>query len=172
MKYEFPLPVSIDKKVTTEEAISDLPQNSLVDGSKYPSLPKSKYQKLMRYKSKAIFNHEITNHSEKTIQIISHVPDGGNYKNLPDEFKNSRKVNIAWTRYSSNKPSHTIDTGHRHHFHYYFNRVPTVRESARLQSFPDSFIFFGSKTSQLKQVGNAVPPMLSKHIALGIIKYL
>ena len=62
------------------------------------------------------------------------------------------------------KPSNTIDTGHRHHFHYEFNRIPTVRESARLQSFPDSFIFSNSRTSQYKQVGNAVPPLLAQAI--------
>ena len=93
------------------------------------------------------------------------VPDGCNYKSLPEKYKHTRKVNIAWTRFASNKPSPTIDTGHRHHFHYKYNRVPTVRESARLQSFPDNFIFLGTKTSQYKQVGNAVPPMLAKVIA-------
>ena len=77
------------------------------------------------------------------------------------ELQDTRKVNIAWTRLNSQKPSFTIDTGHRHHFHYRFNRVPTVRESARIQSFPDNFIFLKSKTSQYKQVGNAVPSILA-----------
>ena len=92
------------------------------------------------------------------------VPDGGNYKDLPDEFKETRKVNIAWTRFNSKKPSNTIDTGHRHHFHYKWDRVPTVRESARLQSFSDDFIFTGSKTSQYRQVGNAVPQLCLKKL--------
>lgn len=63
-----------------------------------------------------------------------------------------------WTRYDRNKPSKTIDTGHRNHFHYKYNRVPTVRENARLQSFPDDFVFLGTKTQQYRQVGNSVPP--------------
>lgn len=93
------------------------------------------------------------------------VPDGGNYKNLPLELQQIRKVHIAWTRLNSQKPSFTIDTGHRHHFHYKWNRIPTVRESARIQSFPDDFIFLGTKTSQYKQVGNAVPPLMAEAIA-------
>ena len=108
----------------------------------------------------------------ETIEIISMVPDGGNYKNLPEHLHKTRNVNIAWTRLNSKKPSFTIDTGHRHHFHYKFNRVPTVRESARIQSFPDTFIFLGSKTSQYKQVGNAVPPLMAQQIAKAIKKFL
>lgn len=149
--------------ITAKDAISDLPENTLANGEKYLVNPKSDYQKLIRANSKGIFNHETTNHSEQTTEIISLVPDGGNYKNLPEELRKTRNVNIAWTRLNSNKPSFTIDTGHRHHFHYKFNRVPTVRESARIQSFSDEFIFLGSKTSQYKQVGNAVPPILASY---------
>ena len=87
-------------------------------------------------------------------------------------MQQTRNVNIAWTRQNSNKPSFTIDTGHRHHFHYKYNRVPTVRESARIQSFSDNFIFYGSKTSQYRQVGNAVPPILSKCIATALLEFL
>ena len=72
----------------------------------------------------------------------------------------SRTFHEAWTRYDGNKPSKTIDTGHRNHFHYEYNRVPTIRENARLQSFPDSFVFTGTKTQQNRQVGNAVPVLL------------
>ena len=166
-KFEFPTPFPLNNhKVSSSESISDLPRESVQDGTKYLVNSQSEYQKLMRRKSNLIFNHEITNHTDKTIEIISMVPDGGNYKDLPIQFQKTRNVKIAWTRLNSEKPSFTIDTGHRHHFHYKFNRVPTVRESARIQSFTDDFIFYGTKTSQYKQVGNAVPPILAKQIAL------
>lgn len=158
--------------ISSEEAISDLPANSIIDGTKYPMDSKSDYQRIIRKDSKSVFNHETTNHSDKTVEIIAMVPDGGNYKNLPIELQKTRNVNIAWTRLNSKKPSFTIDTGHRHHFHYKFNRVPTVRESARIQSFSDNFIFLGTKTSQYKQVGNAVPPLLAKKMAESIKSYL
>lgn len=162
--FEYPKPVFIDNKRTTSDAISDLPELGVEEGAANRTPRLSEYQEIMRKDTNRIFNHVISVHSEQTVNTIALVPDGGNYKDLPEELKNIRKVNIAWTRYSSKKPSLTIDTGHRHHFHYAFNRIPTVRESARLQSFPDDFIFYGSKTSQYKQVGNAVPPLMAEAI--------
>lgn len=167
--FVFPEP-KFGNKITSSDAISDLPDRDIEDGSILGKKPLSEYQKTIRSKDGKIYNHQITSHSQKTIDIIELVPDGGNYKDLPAEYINSRKVNIAWTRFNSKKPSSTIDTGHRHHFHYQFNRVPTVRESARLQSFPDSFIFLGSKTSQYKQVWNAVPPLLAAEIWKNVLK--
>ncbi len=162
-KFEFPNPVFGVKspKITCLDALSDLTEESLTDGAPYQIPPLTNFQKQIRKGSTGIWNHQITNHTPKTVDTIALVPDGGNYKDLPEHLRETRRVNIAWTRYSSAKPSHTIDTGHRHHFHYKFNRIPTVRESARLQSFPDSFKFFGSRTSQYRQVGNAVPPLLA-----------
>lgn len=168
--FEYPKEVSLVDKRTCFQAISDLTEKSLPDGSLNKKKPISEYQKLMRKRTDRVYNHETSAHNEKTVEIISLVPDGGNYKNLPEHLKDTRKVNIAWTRFNSQKPSPTIDTGHRHHFHYKFNRIPTVRESARLQSFPDDFIFLGSKTSQYKQVGNAVPPIMAELIAKELIR--
>ena len=169
--FKFPLP-SKSVKVSSKEALCDLPESSIPDGADYPVGPVSEYQKWARTGSTGVYNHDITIHTKQTQEIISRVPDGGNYKDLPKELWNTRKVHIAWTRLNSAKPSFTIDCGHNHHFHYKFNRVPTVRESARLQSFPDKFVFLGNKGSQLKQVGNAVPPLLAYAISQQLIKFL
>lgn len=169
--FEFPSPLE-SEKVTSSEAISDLPEHSLDDGHDYVAEPMSDYQILMRKNSQVINNHQATVHNPKTVEIISLVPDGGNYKDLPEHLKDTRRVHIAWTRLNSNRPSFTIDTGHRHHFHYSYNRIPTARESARIQSFPDDFFFTCSRTSQLKQIGNAVPPLLAEAIATSILSQL
>jgi DNA (cytosine-5)-methyltransferase 1 len=167
----FPEPFKTEK-VTTYDALSDLTENSVPEGSPYQIEPTCDFQRFARMDSIGVYNHEITIHNEKTKEIIAMVPDGGNYKDLPMELQQTRKVHIAWTRLCSTKPSITIDTGHRHHFHYKWNRIPTVRESARIQSFPDYFIFKCSRTSQYKQVGNAVPPLMAKAIALQLSKAL
>lgn len=171
----FEFPEISNEMVTTEMAISDLPSLTTELGSEiaeYHKPPMNSYQALMRFNSLKLFNHVAAAHSDRVKQIIAHVPPGGNYKNLPEELKSSRNFNVAWTRFPREGPSPTIDTGHRHHFHYEHNRVPTVRESARLQSFPDVFVFTGSKTKQFRQVGNAVPPLLAKAIAQQLKRYL
>lgn len=169
--FDFPLPTTKDF-VTCKQAIGDLPDETIADGEIYPVEAQSEYQRLMRIGSTVLHNHQTTIHTPKTVEIIAQVPDGGNYKDLPKHLRETRKVNIAWTRFNSQKPSFTIDTGHRHHFHYTYNRVPTVRESARLQSFSDNFIFLKGKTSQYKQVGNAVPPLLAQVLAEKLKDYL
>lgn len=170
----FIYPEPLKSTITTEMALSDLPTLEDELGEEvmsYVTEPQNEYQKLMRQRSSSVLNHVAANHSEKVTSTIALVPDGGNYKDLPEELRNSRNFNVAWTRFASWKPAPTIDTGHRHHFHYKYNRVPTVRESARLQSFPDDFIFYGSKTQQFRQVGNAVPPLMAKEIANSLLKY-
>ena len=170
-KFSFPKPTA-STKVTAAQALSDLTEFSVKDGSDYSVSPQSDYQLWARANSKGVYNHEATEHSERTKEIISMVPDGGNYKDLPFELQGTRKVHIAWTRLNSQKPSFTIDTGHRHHFHYSYNRIPTVRECARIQSFPDDYVFVNSRTSQYKQVGNAVPPLLAMAVAQKVAESL
>lgn len=175
-KFEFPKAfLQPSEYITCEQAISDLP--SLKDElgtetSNYSQKPITEYQKLMRGNNNILYNHVAVAHKAFVKETIALVPDGGNYKDLPVGVGESRKFHMAWTRYASNKPSRTIDTGHRNNFHYKWNRCPTVRESARLQSFPDDFVFLGTKTQQNRQVGNAVPVLLAKAIAEQIKKHL
>lgn len=174
--FDFPLPTHTPENyVTCEQAIGDLP--SLQDDigrpiCEYTTPATSDYQKKMRANSPILLNHVGTVHTDHVISVIRQVPEGGNHKDLPEGVGDSRKFNEAWTRYHSQKLSRTIDTGHRNHFHYKWNRVPTVRENARLQSFPDDFEFLGNKTQQYKQVGNAVPPLLGYHLAKQLKHYL
>lgn len=174
--FEFPTPyLEPEQYIGTEAAISDLPSLTEDLGENvmnYSCPPESAYQRLMRRNSDVIFNHVGTKHTEEVQWVISQVPEGGNHKDLPPGVGESRKFNEAWTRYHSKRPSKTIDTGHRNHFHYKWNRVPTVRENARLQSFPDNFEFLGTKTQQNKQVGNAVPPLLAQAIGEKMLSHL
>ena len=173
-EFNFPEPLfNEDEFVTCREALDELP--SLIDLKEvtiYRSNPKSDFQKLIRDNATILKNHQPTRHTDEVINVISQVPEGGNHKDLPPGVGESRKFNEAWTRYDGNKPSRTIDTGHRNHFHYKYNRVPTVRENCRLQSFPDTYEIRGSKTSQNKQVGNAVPVLLAKFIAESIYEQI
>lgn len=137
--------------------------------------PSSEYQRMMRRDDGVLENHHIYYPSESVQKKISYVPQGGNWRYVPKELFPSERTN-RYTNYlrrlDYSTTSITIDTGHRVYFHPVFNRVPTVRESARIQSFPDSFVFTGSKGQQLKQVGNAVPPLMAKALAEAIIQTL
>lgn len=179
--FEFPEAiVKPENYVTCEDAIDDLPTLQTENGEiiygeeeqDYRTPPRTEYQKLMRKNSKKARNHIGSIPIDKTKKMIALVPEGKNYKALPEEYRKMYKYHEALTRYHSKKPSLTINTGHRSHFHYKWNRIPTVRESARLQSFPDDFIFYGNKSQQYKQVGNAVPPMLGYVIAKQLKKYI
>jgi DNA (cytosine-5)-methyltransferase 1 len=167
-QYVFSFPKATHSRedyVSCSDAISDLPSCEDSLGKEevcYKIKHTSKFQREMGKGAPKLYNHVATKHMDHVISVIKQVPEGGNHKDLPEGVGDSRKFNEAWTRYHSQKPSKTIDTGHGNHFHYIWNRVPTVRENARLQSFPDKFRFLGSKTQQHRQVGNAVPPMLGK----------
>lgn len=181
-EFKYPTPILNEENyISCEDAISDLPslENDMGENiGEYSCEPKTKYQIQMRGNTEKLYNHVKSSHTEKTIYLISHVPEGGTFKSLPDndpickEYKENAKYNELLTRYHSKKPSLTINTGHRTHFHYKYNRIPTVRENARLQSFPDNFIFIGNKSQQYKQVGNAVPPLLGFYLGKEILKYL
>jgi DNA (cytosine-5)-methyltransferase 1 len=160
-------------RISCRAAIGDLPSLSVTsrgaEESEYRRPPFSDYQAMMRGGSDLLLNHVATKHTDLVVQVIAQVPPGGDHRDLPPGVGTHRRFNEAWTRYHPDRPSHTIDTGHRNHFHYRHHRVPTVRENARLQSFHDSFRFLGPRTSQYRQVGNAVPPLLAEAIARALI---
>ena len=174
--FDFPEPyLKPEDYITCEQAIGDLPslESTLgADISEYEGEPLTEYQKQMRGSCNVLYNHKSIDHKQFVKDTIALVPDGGNYKDLPSGVGESRTFHMAWTRYCSYKPSRTIDTGHRNNFHYKWNRCPTVRESARLQSFPDNFVFLGNKGQQDKQVGNAVPCLMAKAVGVQLLKYL
>jgi len=175
-KFTFPRKTHNESNyISCSDAIDDLPSREKELGEEvddYTKDPRTPYQGKMRNGSEKLYNHVATNHTEIVKNVIAQVPEGGNYKDLPPGVGESRKFHEAWTRYHSKKPARTIDTGHRNHFHYKYNRVPTIRENARLQSFPDTFVFYGNRTQQNRQVGNAVPPLLAASLARQLLKYL
>lgn len=165
--FKFPAPFGYT--LTAPDGISDLVGAT---NEYYGSEPQNEYQRILRGSQTKPLNQDYTKHTEQTIGIISLIPDGGNIKSLPPAYWQVRKYNKAFERMGTFKPSNTIDTGHRNYFHYSENRIPTLRESARIQSFPDSFEVLGTRGSQYKQVGNAVPPMLANVIARSIKEQL
>lgn len=139
--------------------------------------PDSELRRYLRRDDNLIPNHQVVYPAEIVQKRISFVPQGGNWKDVPASLwpnNRSNRHSSAYKRLDPNEPSCTIDTGNAHsnYFHPLFNRIPTVRESARLQSFPDSFEFVGSRGSTYKQIGNAVPPLLANAIAKQIKKTL
>ncbi len=172
----FPEPIlTPEKYISCREAIDDLPPREKELGKEfdsYCSKPHTEYQRLMRGNCSILSNHIATAHKQFVKDTIALVPEGGNWRDLPEGVGENRRFHEAWTRYDGNKPSRTIDTGHRNHFHYQYNRVPTIRENARLQSFPDDFVFTGTKTQQNRQVGNAVPPLLGYYLGKTLKKII
>lgn len=170
-------------KVTVANAISDIynfdeeiERSTVDDEFKLTIESNCDYQKLMRKDSNDIlYNHNIRYPKDIVQKRMTYVPEGGNWKDVPEELWDTVRNNrhsSAYRRLNSNDVSVTIDTGHMNYFHPKYNRVPSVRESARIQSFPDDFIFTGGQGAQFRQVGNAVPPLLSCAIAKTLKSYL
>jgi DNA (cytosine-5)-methyltransferase 1 len=169
----------LDKKakVTVKEAIGELYDLDNNPKNRLKGKPKNEYLKYLRNENQVIFNHEIIYPAKITQDRISHVPQGGNWENIPINLFPTNRNNrhsSAFKRLDEESCSVTIDTGNAHsnYFHPIYNRIPTVREAARIQSFKDDFILEGSRTSQYRQVGNAVPPLLAKAVADELLKYL
>ena len=172
-KFDFDKLTKIGQEVTVEDAIGELylHEDSSTNEPFYLSdKPTSKYRRYLRAKDNGVPNHEVRYPAEKVQHRISFVPQGGNWQDVPEELWPTDRKNrhsSAYKRLDVTQPSCTIDTGNNHsnYFHPLYNRIPTVREAARLQSFPDEFVFMGNRSEQYRQVGNAVPPLLAKVIA-------
>lgn len=172
------LPKVIERRTTIWDAISDLAYLESGEGEEiqeYITSPESDYQRKMRQGSELLFNHKATKHSEIALERLRLIPPNCGKECLPKEHLTKSIYSGTWTRMKQDDISVTIttrfDTPSSGCFtHPYLNRAITVREAARIQSFPDTFHFYGSKTSQMKQVGNAVPPMLAAAIAQAILE--
>ncbi len=166
-------------KTTVEDAIGELYcfEKSKA-GEKIIKTPAdSPYRKYLRTKNNSILDQDIVYPAQIVQERIKYVPQGGNWKDVPTELWPNNRQNrhsSAYKRLDPHTQSCTIDTGNAHsnYFHPLFNRIPTIRESARLQSFPDNFEFQGPRGSKYRQIGNAVPPLLAKAIADAIMKIL
>lgn len=172
-KSNFVFPEGDKDPVTIFDAIGDLPNlDKGEDNTKYVHKPQTEYQKTIRNGMTELHNHTLSKHTEDTKRTISLVPEGGSIMDVPIEKRGGRNYHALLRKMDRNKPALCIDTGHRTYFHYEEKRIPSTREVARLQSFPDSYIFIGPRNEQQKQVGNAVPPLLAEEIALSIKHYL
>lgn len=167
---------SIDR-VTVYEAISDLAfLNAGFECHAYRRQAISTFQTERRRLSAGLFNHLASNHSDATIEMLSHIRPGGGTSTVPLHLRSGKQRRARLARHL---PSLAVVGLQDDFIHYSQNRVPTVRELARLQSFDDNFVFFGRRTAcghsrhrevpQYTQVGNAVPPLVGKWIGSMIL---
>ena len=179
--------ISEDEFLTLEDAIGDLPE--LGNGEKkeyYESNPYTFYQKLMRNNSVELTHHVNGLNGERMLKIMKTVTPGKG-KNYINELVETGKLDekyfltsgyhntygkLWWDRPSSTITNNLSTPSSLRCIHPIQNRALTPREGARIQSFPDDFIFPCSRTQQFKQIGNAVPPLMAKHIASVLKKYL
>jgi DNA (cytosine-5)-methyltransferase 1 len=168
-----------EQKITVIDAIGELYEleTSLNSAHILIQKPNTIYRKYLRSKTNLINNHPIVYPAKATQEKISYVPQGGNWQDIPPDLFNKNRQNrhsSAFKRLNESDCSVTIDTGNAHsnYYHPKFNRIPTVREAARIQSFKDDFEILGSRSSQYRQIGNAVPPLLARAIANELIKYI
>lgn len=164
---------------TIWDAIGDLPVQAAEDATDYPFAPSTAFQAEMRASSPQLTNHCGPKLGKANQERIRHIPQGGSWRDIPCELlpegmKRAKRSDHTkrYGRPRLTDLSCTILTKCDIHWGAYIhpieNRAFTVREAARLQSFPDSFVFYGSMTEQFIQIGNAVPPMMAKSIADGI----
>lgn len=171
--------------VTVWDAIGDLPrlENGEVPSGpvKYRTAPSSSYQHQLRGNAVRVANHQASKLAPINQQRMQHIPEGGSWRDIPHELlpagmKKARRCDHTkrYGRLRKDGLSSTVLTKCDIHWGAYIhpdqNRSLTVREAARLQSFPDWFEFAGPRTEQYIQVGNAVPPLLGRKIAEAVLE--
>lgn len=177
---ELPLPTSKSRThVSVNDAIADLPSLSngmSCDWLDYKSGPKSGYAEMMREGLKKSPNHLVTKSAPHIVKRFHYVPQGGNWENIPvrlmKNYTNRTRCHTGiYRRLKADEPSIVIGNYRKNMLiHPYEHRGLSVREAARLQSFPDWFEFKGSIGFQQQQVGNAVPPLLARTVFETILR--
>lgn len=173
--------------ITVADAISDLPPLGELDGdevSAYEIDPQSTYQRLMRGRRKRLFNHVTSGQSPAERKMIRALKPGENWRALPKSilpkrFEKIRPYDASTLimRMRWERPSYTITTKSAEvtsgaFIHPEQHRTISVREAARLQSYPDGFRFYGSQMEQRRQIGNSVPPLLARHLGNAVSSML
>ena len=168
--------------VTVGDAILDLVNYSACFASNSETIAYrnddniSWYARIMRTDSIGLKNHITTKTTDTALERFKAIKQGDNFHSLDVGLKSTyskpeRTQNTIYLRLNPNKPSGTVVNVRKSMWiHPTLDRAITVREAARLQSFPDKFVFYGTKDSQYQQVGNAVPPLLAKGIAEHLLK--
>lgn len=181
IKFDFDTIKKYKRKVSVGEALEDLP--SLINGEKiettnYRFPPRNDYVKLMRKNSKIAKQNFVTESKPHIIDRYRAIKQGENWeaakrKGLLDTYSSTKHTHSGiYKRLEEDKPAVTIANYRKSMLiHPHEDRGLSLREAARLQSFPDNFIFKGTLSFQQQQVGNAVPPLLAKSIFDSIIKY-
>lgn len=154
-------------KVTVEDAIGNMPETT-VDGKITNPAAMTSYQRYLSCDRDTLSNHTKTNHSKLAVDRMSRIENGQNFTALDEQINSVHSG--SYGRLCWDEPAPTITTrfdtpaGGRF-IHPTENRTLTPREAARIQSFPDDFIFYGNKTTICKTIGNAVPPKISFFLA-------
>lgn len=165
--------------ITLGEALGDLPSIRTGEkGLQYASEPKNDFQKLMRKNApEEIQEHASPKNGEHIVRIMEALPDGGTPEDIPEEIRPKSGFKNTYCRLWWDKPSTTITRNlgtpsSSRCIHPRDPRPLTTREGARLQGFPDDYIFFGSRGDKKLQIGNAVPTFLSKAIKESVKQFL
>ena len=161
------------KYISVWDALSDLPE--IFQGTKemvmdYDKKPGNEYQTYLRRNSDKVYNHITTKNSDRVIERIKRIPIGGNWKSIPVELMDdytdlTRTHSSVYKRLVPNLPSITISNFRKSMIlHPYQNRIISVREAARIQSFPDDYFICGTINEQQQQIADSVPPLMGKAI--------